>query len=105
MPEVAYVGIADAGSITGGDGRAEEDLACAEYIAALLGDDRTDPAPFVARAAASEMAVYLREYVRRNYPGVGSKDVDMCLDVDRFEFAMRARVEDGLLALRKIVPG
>lgn len=75
---------------TGGD----DDVACAEYLAASLhagdGDD-VDPAPYVDRVVRSEVAEAMREYVRRGNLAVGPRDVDLAVEVDRFDFAMRAR--------------
>jgi 2-phosphosulfolactate phosphatase len=85
--------------ITGRDGRAEEDLACAEHIAALLDDPGADPAPALGRAAGA--AGRLRRAVELGYAGVHPDDVELCLQVDRFDFAMRAADEDGLLTLRR----
>jgi 2-phosphosulfolactate phosphatase len=85
--------------ITGRDGRAEEDLACAEHIAALVDDPGADPAPALRRAAAA--AGRLRRAVELGYAGVHRDDVELCLLVDRFDFAMRAREEQGLLTLRR----
>ncbi|MER7764548.1 2-phosphosulfolactate phosphatase [Streptomyces sp. NPDC097619] len=85
--------------VTGEDGRAEEDLACAEYIAGLAGGERPDPAPFVRRAADSRAAAELVEGVRE---GSRPEDVPLCLEVDRFPFAMVAAVEGPLLVLRPV---
>ncbi len=85
--------------ITGDDGRSEEDLACAEYLRARLSGDRPDPAPYLARADAAGQR--LRRAVELGYQGVHVHDVDLCLDLDRFDFALRARDEDGHLTLRK----
>lgn len=88
--------------VTGEDGRAEEDLACAQYIAGRAAGVATDAADFVRRAARSRAAAELSEGVR---PGVHPDDVAMCLEVDRFAFAMVAAVEDGLMVLRSTVGG
>ena len=86
--------------VTGSDGGADEDQACAEYIAALVEKPGVDPRPFLARARQSESAALMRRRVEANTPGVHRDDVEACLDANRFEFAMRAREEDGLLVLR-----
>jgi 2-phosphosulfolactate phosphatase len=82
---------------TGGD----DDVACAEYIAARLDADgaTVDAAPFVERAGRSDVAEALRGYVRAGNPAVGRRDVDLCLEVDRFDFALRGCEQDGLLVL------
>jgi 2-phosphosulfolactate phosphatase len=85
--------------ITGDGGRSEEDLACAEYVRARLDGDRPDPAPYLARAETA--GERLRRAAALGYEGVHVDDVDLCLDIDRFDFALRARDEDGLLTLRR----
>ncbi|MFJ2259128.1 2-phosphosulfolactate phosphatase [Streptomyces sp. NPDC087844] len=83
--------------VTGEDGRAEEDLACAQYIARRATGAGTDPAEFLRRAAASRAAVELAEGIRQ---GVHPDDVALCLELDRFPFAMVAASEDSLMVLR-----
>ncbi|MCZ0975154.1 2-phosphosulfolactate phosphatase [Streptomyces albulus] len=83
--------------ITGEDGQAEEDLACAQYIARRATEARTDAAEFLRRAAASCAAAELAEGVRQ---GAHPDDVALCLELDRFPFAMVATSEDSLMVLR-----
>ncbi|WP_328580835.1 2-phosphosulfolactate phosphatase [Streptomyces sp. NBC_00370] len=83
--------------ITGEDGRADEDLACAEYIADRATGAGTDPGAFLRRAAASRAAAELMQGVRQ---GVHPDDVALCLEVDRFPFAMVAASEGSLMVLR-----
>ncbi|MGW5002183.1 2-phosphosulfolactate phosphatase [Streptomyces hydrogenans] len=143
--------------VTGEDGRADEDLACAEYIAhrataphatttgpvagATTAPDTapgpvtgtatspgttpgpssgtaTEPAtttptptpdpttvdhaaPYLRRAAASRAAVELATGIRE---GAHPDDVALCLELDRFPFAMAATLEDGLMILRPHTP-
>ncbi|WP_043973547.1 2-phosphosulfolactate phosphatase [Streptomyces microflavus] len=83
--------------VTGEDGRADEDLACAQYIAGRATGAGTDAAGFLRRAAASRAASELAEGVRQ---GVHPDDIALCLEVDRFPFAMVAALEDSLMVLR-----
>ncbi|MFF3837796.1 2-phosphosulfolactate phosphatase [Streptomyces sp. NPDC001930] len=83
--------------VTGEDGRADEDLACAQYIARRATETATDPAAFIRRAGASRAATELKEGVRR---GAHPDDVALCLELDRFPFAMVATPEDELMVLR-----
>ncbi len=83
--------------VTGDDGRAEEDLACAHYIARRATEAGTDPADFVRRAAESQAAADLTQGVRQ---GAHPDDVALCLEVDRFPFAMVATLEGELMVLR-----
>jgi len=86
--------------VTGSGGTAEEDRACAEYIAALVEDPQTLAAPYLRRAAESEAAQTMRRRVENGTPGVHARDMEACLEVDRFGFVMRACMEAGLLTLR-----
>ena len=83
--------------VTGEDGQADEDLACAQYIAGRATEAGTDAAAFLRRAGASRAAAELAEGVRQ---GVHPDDVALCLELDRFPFAMRAALEDSLMVLR-----
>jgi 2-phosphosulfolactate phosphatase len=83
--------------VTGEDGRADEDLACAQYIARRATGAGTDAAEFLRRAAESRAAAELAEGVRQ---GVHPDDVALCLEVDRFPFAMVAALEGSLMVLR-----
>ncbi|MGW0712044.1 2-phosphosulfolactate phosphatase [Streptomyces sp. NPDC002643] len=90
--------------VTGEDGRADEDLACAQYIARRATEDGTDATgsgtdatEFLRRAADSRAAAELTEGVRQ---GVHPDDVALCVELDRFPFAMVAALEDSLMVLR-----
>ncbi|MFD0337308.1 2-phosphosulfolactate phosphatase [Streptomyces sp. NPDC127117] len=83
--------------VTGEDGRADEDLACAQYIALRATEAGTEAAEFLRRAAESRAAAELAEGVRQ---GVHPDDVALCLELDRFPFAMVAASEDSLMVLR-----
>ena len=87
--------------VTGEEGTAEEDLACAEYIDALIRDPAIDPAPYIRRASESKAAIDIRQAAAAGYKGVNPRDVEMCLDADRFNFTLEALTEDELLVLRK----
>ena len=83
--------------VTGEDGQADEDLACAQYIARRVVEAGTDAAEFLRRAAESRAAAELAEGVRQ---GVHPDDVALCLELDRFPFAMVATLEGSLMVLR-----
>ncbi|MGV9289017.1 2-phosphosulfolactate phosphatase [Streptomyces sp. NPDC003719] len=83
--------------VTGEDGRAEEDLACAQYIARRATGAGTDAAEFLRRAGRSRAAAELAQGVRQ---GAHPDDVALCLELDRFPFAMVASLEDSLMVLR-----
>lgn len=83
--------------ITGEDGHAEEDLACAEYIARRTVGAAPDATDFLHRAAASRAAAELTQGVRE---GSHPDDVALCLELDRFPFALVATQEASLMVLR-----
>ncbi|WP_182909444.1 2-phosphosulfolactate phosphatase [Microbispora sp. H13382] len=83
--------------ITGEDGRADEDLACAQYIAQIAAGAGADASEFLSRAGESRAAAELAQGVRE---GAHPDDVALCLELDRFPFAMVAALEDSLMVLR-----
>ncbi|MDQ0585586.1 2-phosphosulfolactate phosphatase [Streptomyces rishiriensis] len=83
--------------VTGEEGRADEDLACAQYIARRVTGAETDAGEFLRRAAESRAAAELAEGVRQ---GVHPDDVALCLEVNRFPFAMAATLDSSLMVLR-----
>jgi 2-phosphosulfolactate phosphatase len=91
--------------VTGDHGRADEDLACAQYIARRAVGAQTGAAEFLDRAAGSRAAVELAAGVRRGLPGLHADDVALCLEVDRFPFAMVVTLEDPLVVLRPCLIG
>ena len=88
--------------VTGEEGTADEDLSCAEFIDALVRDPRTEPAPYIRRASESKAAVDIRQAASAGETGINPRDVEMCLDVDRFDFTLEALMEDELLVLTKL---
>ncbi|MEV0008276.1 2-phosphosulfolactate phosphatase [Streptomyces sp. NPDC047973] len=83
--------------VTGEGGQADEDLACAQYIARRATEAGTDAAEYLRRADRSRAADELRQGVRK---GVHPDDVALCVELDRFPFAMVAAPEDSLMVLR-----
>ncbi len=87
--------------ITGqvGDGRGDEDLACAEYIEALLMGRQPNPAPFSERVYKSYDA---RLHLDPNFPNFPKSDLDLCTKIDAFDFAMSVTKEDGRHVMRAV---
>ncbi|MFB6849572.1 2-phosphosulfolactate phosphatase [Streptomyces sp. NPDC056373] len=83
--------------VTGEGGRADEDLACAQYIARRTVEAGTDAAAYLRRAGRSRAAAELAQGVRQ---GVHPDDLALCIELDRFPFAMVAALEDSLMVLR-----
>ncbi|WEO93717.1 2-phosphosulfolactate phosphatase [Streptomyces sp. FXJ1.172] len=91
--------------VTGDGGHAEEDLACAQYIADRVRTADTDPGPYLERARDSDAAARLADGARRGWAGVHPGDVAMCLEADTFPFAMAAARVDGHMVLRPVHTG
>ncbi|GIL25559.1 2-phosphosulfolactate phosphatase [Actinocatenispora comari] len=87
--------------VTGEEGRAEEDLACAQYIARAVTEPGANAAGYVRRAAGSGAATELATGVRA---GAHPDDVALCLEVDRFPFAVRASWDGSALTLHPYEP-
>jgi 2-phosphosulfolactate phosphatase len=88
--------------VTGEEGRAEEDRACAEYIGRRVESAEVDAEPYLRRARDSRWAATLPRDARQGLPGIHPDDVDLCLEADRFPFAMVAGREDTLMVLRPV---
>ncbi|MGW3285278.1 2-phosphosulfolactate phosphatase [Streptomyces sp. NPDC001002] len=85
--------------VTGEEGHADEDLACAEYIGRRTAENDVEATPYVHRARTSRAAAELGAGLRS---GSHPDDVELCLEVDRFPFAMVARQEESLMVLRPV---
>ncbi len=82
-------------------GRGDEDLACAEYLEALLQGQRPDPAPFIDRVYKSYDA---RQHLNPDFPEFPKSDLDLCTIVDEFDFAMPVIKENGRHVMRAVKP-
>lgn len=82
----------------GGQGSwGDEDLACAEYLQALLSGQAPEPGPFlerVVRSAPGEL------FTDPSHPEYAAADLELCLALDCFDFAMPVSREDGQLRMR-----
>jgi 2-phosphosulfolactate phosphatase len=81
----------------------DEDIACADYLAALLRGETPDPALFTERVLASDAA---RLFTDHDHPAFPAADMALCTDVDRFDFAMfvERRRDEALLVMRAQPP-
>jgi 2-phosphosulfolactate phosphatase len=77
----------------------DEDLAFAEYLAALLRGESPDPAPYLARVPRSTAG---RKFTDPNQPKFLASDLEFCMQLDRFDFAMPVNRYDGLLILNRV---
>lgn len=94
-PQVTFVITGAYSSEVDGD----EDAACADYIAALLRGDSPDVAPLLQRVRDSHPGRMFADPARPDFPAA---DLDYCTQVDRFDFAMLAAREEGLLVMRPV---
>lgn len=83
----------------GGIEPADEDLLCAELMALLFDGGTADPAAVGEKVGKLDRATVLRE-AEFTHPD----DVALCTAVDRFGFAMRAEIKNGLLLVRALAP-
>jgi 2-phosphosulfolactate phosphatase len=82
------------GDSLGRDG--DEDLACAELIAARAAGDDPDPRPFLARVATSDAG---RLFGPDGPDWAPPEDLALACEVDRFDFALVAEAAVGLDAV------
>jgi 2-phosphosulfolactate phosphatase len=82
----------------GPDGRGDEDAACAEYLEALLAGGRPDPEAYVKRVR--ECSTSQRLFADPGKPEFRWEDIECCVDVDRFDFAMVVERQNGLFVMK-----
>jgi 2-phosphosulfolactate phosphatase len=89
--------------ITGqiGDGRGDEDLACAEYFEALLRGQEPDSVPIIDRVYKSRDALF---HLDPNLSAFPASDLDYCTNIDAFDFVMPVTKENGRPVIRAIKP-
>lgn len=80
----------------------DDDDACADYITALLHGEKPDVGPFVQRVRDS-VARRLPNYPTR--PAHFEADLEHCVDVDRFDFAMGVKRQEGVYIMSTQHPG
>ncbi|HLO15867.1 MAG TPA: 2-phosphosulfolactate phosphatase [Anaerolineales bacterium] len=83
------------------DGRGDEDLACAEYLEALLSGGQPDPAPYIERVYQSLDASF---HLDPNLPQFPESDLDHCTKIDAFDFAMLVTKENRDPVMRIVRP-
>lgn len=89
--------------VTGDDGRADDDLACAEYITRLVrGTEPAIAAPFVERAARSSARADLERGLAAGYQGIHPDDVGLCLQADVVPLALVGTKRGAHIALEAV---
>jgi 2-phosphosulfolactate phosphatase len=82
--------------------RSDEDDLCARYLESLLLGSPFDTGSVEKTLRASPSSI---RFFDPDKPWSPASDFHLCLDVDRFNFAVRAGTrEDGLLCLRPVLP-
>ena len=80
----------------GPDGRGEEDLACAEYLEALLKESNPNPDSYLKRVRESRAGKHFADPENTMFIW---KDIECCIDIDRFNFALEISREDDRLVM------
>jgi 2-phosphosulfolactate phosphatase len=75
----------------------DEDLACAHYLEALLRGVPVEPELYRQRVRQSPAGRHLSD---PELPALLAHDLELCLQVDRFDFAMPVERENGRLVMR-----
>lgn len=76
----------------------DEDIACADYIEALLSGQTPDPAMYAQRVRNSDFG---RRFAAGTWPNLPRADLDLAEQVDLFDFAMPVHREAGQLTIRR----
>ena len=83
------------------DDRGDEDLACAEYLEALLKGYSPDTKPFIQRVFDSLDALQHLDPAETGFP---LSDLDYCTQISHFDFSMPITREDAKLIMRCVKP-
>jgi 2-phosphosulfolactate phosphatase len=81
------------------NGRGDEDLACAEYLEALLKGQQPDSALYIERVFKSHDA---QMHLDPNKPEFPKSDLDHCTHIDAFDFFMLVSRENGQHVMRAV---
>lgn len=75
----------------------DEDVACADYIEALLRGEAVDAADYARRVRESDFG---RRFTSGEWPNLPLADLALAADADRFDFAMPVHREGELMVIR-----
>ena len=75
----------------------DEDIACADYIEALLRGDSVAPEQYAQRVRDSHFG---QRFTAGTWPNLPLADLELAAHVDLFDFAMPVRREEGHLVIR-----
>ncbi len=79
------------------DTQGDEDVACADYICALLRNDNPDPKPYLERVKHSPAGKNFTDPARPEYPAA---DLDCALQVNSFSRALRVQRKSDLFVMQ-----
>jgi 2-phosphosulfolactate phosphatase len=79
------------------DDPADEDVACADYLEAILAGMDLDHAELCDRVRKSHLG---RKFLDAALPELPAEDMEYCLAIDRFDFAMPVTNENGLFTIK-----
>lgn len=87
--------------ITGkGNGKwGDEDEACADYLECLLKGEKPEPREFLRRVKDSLVARKFMIEKHLDFPG---SDIEHCIKLDKFDFAMQIKRQGGLFIMQPI---
>lgn len=74
----------------------DEDIACADYLEALLVGEKPDPEPYARRVRESDFG---RRFASGAWPNLPEADLELCCRVDCYDFAMPVERVDGQLRI------
>jgi 2-phosphosulfolactate phosphatase len=86
--------------ITGEQGLADEDIACADLIHAVV-DGRRPPVDTINRVERSRAAAGLRRGTAAGLAGVDEDDIHLACQIDRFDFALAAIDRNGNFEIQR----
>jgi 2-phosphosulfolactate phosphatase len=87
------------GIYKGRDG--DEDRACADYLAALVRGESPAPGAYLSRVGASTVG---RDFQSGEVAYLLQQDLELGVDLDRFNFVMPVRRAEGRLLMEKVIP-
>jgi 2-phosphosulfolactate phosphatase len=79
----------------------DEDLACAEYLEAIMHGDHPDKKPFIQRVLGSRDALQHLDPAETGFP---LSDLEYCTQVDKFDFALPVTWENDSFIMRPAKP-
>ena len=77
----------------------DEDIACSDYLTALISGQQPDPAPFIERVRQSTTGKMFTDPTNTKLP---EADLRCATQIDRFDYVLQVRRQDDLLVLNKM---